>query len=434
MPTIPTQRITDPVTTFGPALWVQPDKEDTVPVPESQLDEFVGEIWGNGVCQALRDINLTYSGQRGIIGPWIVGAVTYPAIDGTAGQVLTTDGAGNATFQASGVPVLSNASPQPLGTAAPGTSVQVSRADHVHAHGNVGGGSLHAVTTRSAAGFYPPSDFTATTAPTVNHDAGDGFVVGSRWIDVTTDHEYVCVDATVGAAVWRQTSGVEALGPVTVDRLVTTSSPSGRNLQQTAITVAGTAMSGVGALSCSSVAATGSVAAASCRGTQFVELGGQSTVVAPVAGDGRLGSRSTDSRPLWRTSTATNVVAYTDIFRELFAFSVVSTTISGTVHNWDPGGAAWPGASHVRALGAPGASLTVTGLVAAPNDGYAVVLTNAFTDGSDLLLSIEASTSLAANRFAGPSNNWQVMAGQSVLLVYDTASSRWRVIGANRFP
>jgi hypothetical protein len=434
MPTIPTQRITDPVTTFGPALWVQPDKEDTVPVPETQLDEFVGEIWGNGVCQALRDINLTYSGQRGIIGPWIVGAVTYPAVDGTAGQVLTTDGAGNATFQSSGVPALSNASPQPLGPAAPGTSAQASRADHVHAHGNLGGGSLHDLTSTAAVGFYPRSNFAAATAPTVNDDSGDGYSRGSRWVVVTNGHEYVCVDDAVGAAVWRQTSGIESLGPVTVDRLVTTSSTTGRNLQQTTITVAGSAMSGVGALSCTSVAASGSVAGASCRGSQFVEMGGQSSIAAPVAGDGRLGARSSDSRPLWRTSTATNVVAYTDIFRELFSFAVVTVTVSGTISNWDPGGAAWPGASHVRATGAPGATVNITGLVAAPNDGYTVVLTNALTDGSDVLLTIEASASTAANRFAGPSNSWQLMAGQSVLLVYDSTSSRWRVIGANRFP
>lgn len=42
----------------------------------------------------------------------------------------------------------------------------------------------------------------ATTAPAVTDDSGDGYAVGSRWIDVTNDREYVCVDSTVGAAVW----------------------------------------------------------------------------------------------------------------------------------------------------------------------------------------------------------------------------------------
>lgn len=51
----------------------------------------------------------------------------------------------------------------------------------------------------------------ATAAPTVNDDAGDGYSVGSKWVDVTNDKCYVCVDATVGAAVWQQATGSGAL-------------------------------------------------------------------------------------------------------------------------------------------------------------------------------------------------------------------------------
>lgn len=54
----------------------------------------------------------------------------------------------------------------------------------------------------------------ATTAPTVNDDAGDGFSPGSTWVDETNDKSYTCVDATVGAAVWKQTGGTGA-SPVT---------------------------------------------------------------------------------------------------------------------------------------------------------------------------------------------------------------------------
>lgn len=43
-----------------------------------------------------------------------------------------------------------------------------------------------------------------TTAPTVNDDSGDGIAVGDRWIDETNNIEYVCLDATVGAAIWRK--------------------------------------------------------------------------------------------------------------------------------------------------------------------------------------------------------------------------------------
>ena len=42
----------------------------------------------------------------------------------------------------------------------------------------------------------------ATTGPTVNDDFDDGFVVGSLWVDVTNDYLYICLDPTVGAAIW----------------------------------------------------------------------------------------------------------------------------------------------------------------------------------------------------------------------------------------
>lgn len=48
----------------------------------------------------------------------------------------------------------------------------------------------------------------AATAPTVNDDSGDGYSVGSRWYDTTNDQEYVCLDATVTAAVWVRTTQV----------------------------------------------------------------------------------------------------------------------------------------------------------------------------------------------------------------------------------
>ncbi|MEE8484223.1 MAG: hypothetical protein V3S46_06455, partial [Nitrospinota bacterium] len=47
----------------------------------------------------------------------------------------------------------------------------------------------------------------ATAAPTVNDDSGSGYAVGSRWFNVTADKEYVCLDASSGAAVWTETTG-----------------------------------------------------------------------------------------------------------------------------------------------------------------------------------------------------------------------------------
>lgn len=48
----------------------------------------------------------------------------------------------------------------------------------------------------------PLNNFVATAAPGVNDDSGDGYSVGSRWVDVTADEAYICLDATAGAAVW----------------------------------------------------------------------------------------------------------------------------------------------------------------------------------------------------------------------------------------
>ena len=80
---------------------------------------------------------------------------------------------------------------------------------------NVDGDTLDATiigeTTPAAGSFTTLTSTTnkldATAAPTVNNDIDEGYVVGSRWIDVTADKEYVCLDNTDGAAVWTETTG-----------------------------------------------------------------------------------------------------------------------------------------------------------------------------------------------------------------------------------
>lgn len=82
------------------------------------------------------------------------------------------------------------------------------------------GGSLNLTVTADDAnagqsGFLSGSGYTkleslaldnrvATTAPTINDDSADGYVVGSLWLNVTLDIAYVCLDSTVGAAVWKR--------------------------------------------------------------------------------------------------------------------------------------------------------------------------------------------------------------------------------------
>lgn len=79
-----------------------------------------------------------------------------------------------------------------------------------HTHDGSTGESQEINLTTSIAGVLPVVNggiagihkVDATTAPTVNEDTGDGYSVGSIWVDVTNDLSYICVDSTSTAAVW----------------------------------------------------------------------------------------------------------------------------------------------------------------------------------------------------------------------------------------
>jgi len=53
------------------------------------------------------------------------------------------------------------------------------------------------------------NNLTAVINPTVTDDSSLGYAVGSRWIDVTSPEEFVCIDATIGAAIWLSTTANE---------------------------------------------------------------------------------------------------------------------------------------------------------------------------------------------------------------------------------
>ncbi len=56
-----------------------------------------------------------------------------------------------------------------------------------------------------------------TSDPTVTDDAASDFIVTSRWINTSSKEEFVCLDATPGAAIWKGTTsgGGGGGGPVT---------------------------------------------------------------------------------------------------------------------------------------------------------------------------------------------------------------------------
>lgn len=84
---------------------------------------------------------------------------------------------------------LSNATPQPVGTASAGTSTSASRANHRHAHGNQGGGSLHSLATTSTSGFMSAADKTNLNTLSAND------------LDITTYTTSTTLTLTLGTAL-----------------------------------------------------------------------------------------------------------------------------------------------------------------------------------------------------------------------------------------
>jgi len=56
-------------------------------------------------------------------------------------------------------------------------------------------GSVHGV---------PLNKYDGAVAPTATDDTKAGYAIGSIWIDAVAKIGYLCVDATAGAAVWKQ--------------------------------------------------------------------------------------------------------------------------------------------------------------------------------------------------------------------------------------
>ena len=56
------------------------------------------------------------------------------------------------------------------------------------------------------------ANLTATVNPSSSDDVNVGYIVGSVWINTTTDTSFINVDNTEGAAVWKQTSGTQNSG------------------------------------------------------------------------------------------------------------------------------------------------------------------------------------------------------------------------------
>ena len=66
------------------------------------------------------------------------------------------------------------------------------------------------------------NNLTATTDPVAGDDSGDGYSVGSIWINLTLDRAFICVDSTAGSAVWKW---LDQSGGSTPSNLTATTDP-----------------------------------------------------------------------------------------------------------------------------------------------------------------------------------------------------------------
>jgi len=60
------------------------------------------------------------------------------------------------------------------------------------------------------------NNFEATADPAVTNDESEGYGVGSRWINITDDEEWACLDATDGAAVWKRKTPFDRINEIFV--------------------------------------------------------------------------------------------------------------------------------------------------------------------------------------------------------------------------
>ena len=87
-----------------------------------------------------------------------------------------------------------------------GTEVPIAIHELSDVDSSVSGAVQYDTLARDGTNWKRRKNNATTSDPTVNSDSGAGYEVFSRWLNLTTDAEFVCLDATVGAAVWKETT------------------------------------------------------------------------------------------------------------------------------------------------------------------------------------------------------------------------------------
>jgi hypothetical protein len=112
-------------------------------------------------------------------------------------------------------PSLSTATPEPVGlTGAAGTSTDAATADHVHAHGNQTGTSLHALATTGGAGFMSAAQFDLLDGAT-DQDSADTLVLRDASGDFEANNVYA--DLVGNAATATKLATARTINTVSFD-------------------------------------------------------------------------------------------------------------------------------------------------------------------------------------------------------------------------
>ena len=84
----------------------------------------------------------------------------------------------------------------------------------------------------------------ATSDPTTTDDSVAGYSIGSRWINITSDEEFVCLDATASSAVWKSTTDassgsgdVTGPGSSTDNAIARFDGATGKIIQNSSVTI-----------------------------------------------------------------------------------------------------------------------------------------------------------------------------------------------------
>ncbi len=155
---------------------------------------------------------------------WTIAAADF----GTPGvfMVMLTLSNGSATLKT--IPVALTVHADPAVTAVPGTplvGVTTAQAALIAALAQLSG-LANFNGTGGATGI--KINLSATAAPGVGDDSGDGYAIGSIWLDTTNDNIYMATDVTVGAANWEQINGAGGGASDVTDLTTTTGLPAQR--------------------------------------------------------------------------------------------------------------------------------------------------------------------------------------------------------------